>query len=439
MKGKYSEAKIMIDDVETECLSQIQYFLNHEAFTNPIAIMPDTHQGKGSVIGFTMPMTEKVVPNVVGVDIGCSMLSFNIGKTLPMDLEHFDHKIRHRVPFGVDVHESSSRDVFHMEKEFPWKETTKQSLKFALAYGIRFGEIPMRSPLYDMKWFVDKCEKIGGNLRRHINSVGTVGSGNHFLETGIDSSGYIWITIHTGSRNFGKRICDYWQAKAKKNLSKSKINYKEEVERIRKEFGESKIKEKLDEIKENNKPGIDMKGCEYLEGEDAMGYLYDMIFAQMYSHVNKQHIKRIILDILKLDPIDEIETIHNFIDFDDFIIRKGAIRSYEGERMIIPFNMRDGILICEGKSNPEWNFSAPHGAGRVLSRGRAKRELSLETFVAQMKGIYSTSVGRDTLDEAPGAYKDSKVIEDAIGPTATIINRIKPIHNMKDSKGVSDD
>ena len=176
-----------------------------------------------------------------------------------------------------------------------------------------------------------------------------------------------------------------------------------------------------------------MKGCEYLSGDNAAGYLFDMIFSQIYAKMNRSIIRKIILDILGNPNVeDEIETIHNFIDFNDFIIRKGAISSYFGTRSIIPFNMRDGILICEGKSNPEWNYSAPHGAGRVMSRSKAKKEVSLDVFEEQMKGIYSTSVGAGTLDEAPDAYKNAAIIEAAITPTATILNRITPIHNMKD-------
>lgn len=181
-----------------------------------------------------------------------------------------------------------------------------------------------------------------------------------------------------------------------------------------------------------------MKGCEWLGGSDVASYLFDMIFSQVYAEVNRKYIGEIICEILGAAPVDSIETVHNYIDFRDFIIRKGAVRSYVGERMIIPFNMRDGILICEGKSNFEWNYSAPHGAGRAMSRGQAKREIDLEEFKNQMTGIYSTSVGTGTLDEAPDAYKSSEVIEKAIEPTAKVIGRIKPVHNMKDTEGAED-
>jgi RNA-splicing ligase RtcB len=319
-------------------------------------------------------------------------------------------------------------------KEFPWHQANVLAQKFALAYREKFGDI---SPVqYDMNWFLEKYESTGGSTRRAINSIDTIGGGNHFIETGISNDGDYWITIHTGSRNFGKRICEYWQNKAEKFHKCDRQSIIQEQIKVLKETVQDgkELYTKIKALKAVAKPNIDMKGCEWLEGEDAAGYLFDMIFSQIYAEVNRKYIVSIICDILKVTPVDQIDTVHNFIDFHDFIIRKGAIRSYIGERMIIPFNMRDGILVCEGKSNPEWNFSAPHGAGRVLSRGEAKRKLSVETFKSQMEGIYSTSVGQATLDESPGAYKDSTFIEQAIEPTAKILNKIKPIHNMKASE-----
>ncbi len=435
MVGKYTKAMVMIDNIEPECQSQITHFINHEAFTNPISIMPDTHSGKGSVIGFTMKLTDKVIPNVVGVDIGCGMLSFCIGKTLPISLELLDHRIRNRVPFGINTHETPEID---MGKEFPWKMVNVLAQKFTLSYQQHSGIISQGIPNYSIDWFLSKAEKIGGTAGKHIKSIGTFGGGNHFLETGIDLDGRYWITIHTGSRNFGKRICDYWQGIAKKELTNDNKTKRSEIDELKKSYSGEELYKKIKELK-TNKVTIDMKGCEYLIGDNVFGYLYDMIFSQVYAKVNRSVIKRIIIDALGNPSIeDEIETVHNFIDFQDMIIRKGAIRSYENERMIIPFNMRDGILICEGKSDPDWNYSAPHGAGRVLSRNKAKSILDLETFKEQMNGIYSTSIGVGTLDEAPNAYKDSKIIEEAIRPTAKILNRIKPIHNMKDTLGGDD-
>lgn len=432
LNGKYTTANVMIDDVESECIAQITHFINHPAFTNPVVIQPDCHAGKGSCIGFTMPMSDKLIPNIVGVDVGCGLVSVNIGKSLNLSFEDLDHKIRQSVPFGQEVHEDA---VINMKNDFPWKKARVLAEKFTMAYLNRFG-VRIEPPQYDMDWFTEKCRIIGGGLGRVINSLGSLGGGNHFIEIGLDKSGSYWITAHTGSRNFGKRICDYWQNRAVKVFNEDKKQeLKERVFKIKQElkYEPRKIKMKIAEAKSdlNLDEKIDMKGCEWLEGDLAAGYLFDMIFSQVYAETNREYIIKLILKALKAEPEDQIETVHNFIDFRDFIIRKGAIRAYKDERFLLPFNMRDGILVCNGKSNPEWNYSAPHGAGRVMSRAQAKKRLDLEAFKKQMEGIYSTSVCPETIDEAPDAYKDSAVIKEAIGPTADILFKIKPVHNMK--------
>lgn len=437
--GKYTTAKIMIDGVEQSCVSQIYSFVNHEVFTKPIAIMPDTHAGKGSVIGFTMELTDKVIPNVVGVDIGCGMLSINIGPILPISLEILDHKIRQRIPFGMEVQENS---IINMEKEFPWKTVNILAQKFSLAYQQKFND-SFEYTSYNMNWFLEKLKLIGSNTRRAINSIGSIGSGNHYIETGISTKGDYWITIHTGSRNLGKCVCEYWQNKAcKKAKNQSKEEIKNKIKLLKETYTGKELYEKIKETKnQDNLPIFEVapkypEDQRWLEGEELKAYLSDMIFSQIYAEMNREYIIRIILNIIKKEPLSKIETVHNFIDFKDFIIRKGAVRSYLNEQFILPFNMRDGILICEGKSNSEWNFSAPHGAGRIMSRSQAKKNIDLESFKKQMQGIYSTSVCRGTLDEAPDAYKDSSIIEEAIEPTANIIERIKPIHNMKSSESI---
>lgn len=436
LKGKFTTAKVTIDYVEETGMAQIISFINHPAFTGPVAIMPDTHAGKGSVVGFTMPMGDKVIPNVIGVDIGCGMVSLGLGPLglKGLDLVHLDHKIRQQVPFGFATHDKA---ILDMKKDFPWKRACSEAQKFALAYQKKFGA-GITLPQYDMDWFTKKCMAIGCDLGRAIKSLGSLGGGNHFIEVGTDQSGQIWITIHTGSRNFGKCICEYWQDKAVKKVKKqTKEDTQKAVKELKATYTGKELYDRIKALKNAPDPVPEYNCADelrWLEGEDAQAYLFDMVFAQIYAEENRNQIASIILEILGVnDPneISMIETIHNFIDFKDFIIRKGAIRSYTGERMIIPFNMRDGILVCEGRSNPEWNYSAPHGAGRVLSRGQAKKRIALETFKEQMKDIYSTSVCAGTLDEAPDAYKDAKLIEEAIAPTATIIDRIKPILNMK--------
>jgi len=262
---------------------------------------------------------------------------------------------------------------------------------------------------------------------------------NHFIEVGLDLHGDNWITIHTGSRNFGKCICEYWQGVASANASKVGDSKKKAIDDAKTKYSGKELGDMIKQINsKNEKAGIKMTGLEFLEGDDVAGYLFDMLFAQTYAEFNRSVIIKSILKVLNLNEIDKIETVHNFIDFKDMIIRKGAVRSYAGERFLVPFNMRDGLLICEGMSNPDWNYSAPHGAGRLMSRTEAKKKISLETFKDQMKDVYSTSVGVGTLDEAPDAYKDSKVIEEAIHPTAKIINRVVPFINLKAVESMED-
>lgn len=367
IKGSQTTAKVMLDDIDETTYSQIQTFVNNPNFKDAkVRIMPDTHAGKGSVIGFTMPVGKRVCPNIVGVDIGCGMLSVNIGNKLNLSLEEMDKRIRSVIPLG-----------FNSKDEISVFVTTPDEA-------------------------LETIKRVGLDEDKVMKQIGTLGGGNHFIEIGKDETGNYWLTIHTGSRNFGKVICEYWQKKA--------IEYDVNAE---------------------------SKDLAHLSEEDTKLYLQDMKVAQEYASSNRLDIFAYISVVLEIDDgelfSEIIESVHNFIDFDDNIIRKGAIRSYEGEQMVIPFNMRDGLLICEGKSNEDWNCSAPHGAGRVYSRNKAKAELSLEEFESTMKdaGVFSTSISKSTLDESPMAYKDAKIIEDAIAPTANIIHRVKPILNIK--------
>lgn len=437
IKGKYTEAIVHIDEVEESCIAQIQSMCNHSAFTNPIKIMPDCHAGKGSVIGFTMPLGDMLIANVVGVDINCGMLSINVGPDAftKLTFVEVEKKIREAIPFGMSTH--TPEDAINMEKEFPWKNVNEEVREFLRAFEKKFG-FTVAPPVINYEWFRAKCKQISCDPSRAIRSLGTLGSGNHFVEVGkSETTRDYWVTIHSGSRNFGKCICDYWQGVAKKMLDDKRNGaYQERVLTLRSNHEAAGTPELIPQgIKQLREElgflGI-TKGMEALEGTDMLSYLIDMVFTQKYADVNRQVMAFKIKGIFKCEEKDSIHTKHNFIDFKDFIIRKGAIRSYVDERMIIPFNMRDGILICEGKSNTDWNFSAPHGAGRVMSRGDAKRKLNMEQFTHQMKGIYTTSVCESTLDEAPNAYKKSELIESLIGDTVTILDRVKPVISMKD-------
>lgn len=438
VRGKYTTAKIMIDEIEETALKQIHSMVNHPAFTEPIAIMVDCHAGKGSVIGFTMPITEKIIPAVIGVDISCGMLAFNVGDSISENkdkLLKIDEKIRTIVPFGNQIQQRSSVPSKYFEKNYPWKEATDIAKKFTVEYNRKFGT-DFKYVEYTYDWFLNKCKSIGMRQDAEM-AIGTLGSGNHFIEVGKSvNNGDIWVTVHCGSRNFGLSVCNFHQNKAKKILEKKRnVDLKDKIEEIRKTSIPTEISSKIKQAKKDlgvDFTDIDIKGMEFLEGQDAMDYLIDMIFVQMYARFNRKRISENISKVVGCDIKDEIECTHNYINFEDMIIRKGAISSYVGERSIIPFNMADGLLICEGKSNSEWNFSAPHGAGRLMSRGDASRNVDLDKFKFRMKGIVSTSVGKSTLDEAPQAYKDPTMIEDAIGPTVKIIDRVKPILNLKD-------
>ncbi len=411
LTGKYTSAKIMIDTVDEKCRLQIIEMINHEAFTNPVSIMPDCHSGTGSVIGFTMLVGDKVSPNVVGVDGNCGMLSFNIGK-IELDRIELDKKIREKIPFGQNIRK---KPVLNFERDIVWEYV---------------------NPKWSYEWFKSFCKRIGIDPFYAQCSIGTLGSGNHFIEMGKSiSTEDTWVTVHTGSRNLGKKVCEYWQNVAS---IKDTINFNVGLSEIKicysKEEWNDRILKLRQEINNHKKTELD-----YIEGENKKLYLEDMEFSSWYAMTNRMYIMNdIIASIIELGNkysfLDLIEIVHNYIDPKDNIIRKGAIRSYIGEKMIIPLNMEDGILICEGKSNSEWNFSAPHGAGRLLSRTKAKEVLSLEEYKQGMdkKGIFSTSIGINTLDECKKAYKDSDLIIKCIEPTATIIDRIIPIHNMKD-------
>lgn len=395
LKGEYGTAFLTIDDFEPECLEQIQTCLNHPAFKTHMVIQPDGHAGAGSIVGSTFPLTDKVVVNTIGVDIGCGILSLKLNDEF-IRFKLLDEFIREVIPLGFSINNTPK---FTIEHDFPFESATRTHEKFVKKYNKIFNT-DMGSLSYDYDWYENKCKKewIWVNPTQVDSAISSLGGGNHFIEVGQDKSNNYWLTVHTGSRNFGLKIANHYQSEAIKH----DIN--------------------------NN------KDLAYIPYPESFEYFEAMIFAQKYAQLNRKCIIERIIDYSGLSPSDDyIESIHNYIDFDDMVVRKGAIRSYIGERMIIPFNMRDGILMCEGKSNPEWNYSAPHGAGRVMSRNKAKKNIKIETYKTQMNGIYSSSVNESTLDEAPDAYKPPQKIIDAITPTATIIDRLKTVYNLKAS------
>jgi RNA-splicing ligase RtcB len=419
IKGKYTSADVMIDDIEENCYKQINQFVNNVAMTNPIKIMPDCHAGKGSCIGFTMAFGDKLNPEIIGVDVGCGMLSLKLSKHIDAkDLEDIDRKIREAVPMGTNTNNTDN----DFKKSFDFKEVTKRLQR----------EVTYRGEFTEMQ-FNHMIEKFGCKIGRIKSSIGSLGGGNHFIEIGKDEDGNYWLTIHTGSRNLGKQVCEY-HTNVAKTIVKDQITneYQSAINDIKQNCDKSTWEDNFKQLKaiygRNDSRNQDNY---YLKDDHLIDYLEDMIVAQYYAEVNRSVIASKILEILNAKVDEKVESVHNYLDFDDNIIRKGAISSYEGQKLIIPWNMRDGLIIGKGKSNPDWNYSAPHGAGRVLSRSAAKRSIELDDFKGQMEGIYSTSVCSSTLDEAPDAYKDYQVIKNAIGPTVEILHTVKPILNIK--------
>ena len=396
VKGKYNSAIVMTDQIEEECVGQLVTLCSQEIFKDSqIRIMPDCHAGKGCVVGFTASIKDRIIPNLVGVDISCSISTYKLD-VKEVEFEQLDNVIRKYVPSGMSIRSTVSKLVSD-----------------------------------NLKAKIEKvCQEIGdeNGYNRHLKSIGTLGGGNHFLELNKDKDGYLWLSVHCGSRNFGKKICDFHQDKAIKV-------YQDRID-AKRVFALSQIppKERQDVI--NNHIDSDKLPPElrYLDGEDLDLYVEHMKVAEEFATVNHQVIVHEICSHMDWNVVDSIFTHHNYIEFlgnREMIIRKGAISAKKGERVIIPLNMKDGSIVGIGKGNEEWNQSAPHGAGRVLSRGKAKSVLSVEEFQDKMKDVWSSCVSESTLDESPMAYKDMNVIIDAIGETVDIVDRIIPIYNFK--------
>ena len=361
--GNYGYAKVFADALETSAESLIRAFCDQPfSADSKIRIMPDVHAGKGCTIGTTMTVKDKVVPNIVGVDIGCGMLTVKL-KDKRVDLPALDSFIRQSIPYGRDVRERSHRSHGRMD-------------------------------LSDLRC----VKKI--DTRRAKESIGTLGGGNHFIEIDKDEEGGLYLVIHTGSRNPGLRVAEYYQ----------------------------KIAYQACGGKAQNEIPFELA---YLCGDELENYLHDMAFMQRFADLNRTVIKEVILEGMKLKEEGSFTTVHNYIDTETMILRKGAVSAQKGEKLLIPMNMRDGSLICTGLGNEDWNCSAPHGAGRLMSRREAFDSFTLSDFKKAMEGIYSTSVQRDTLDECPMVYKPMEEIMQGIRDTAAVESIIRPIYNFK--------
>lgn len=428
--GKYSkDCKIFTDLVEDSAIGIIQQILDNPVFEGAkVRCMPDTHAGEDAVIGFTCPLGKYINPNYVSADIGCTVSLVSFSEEIPVDsYPIFENRIRRAIPFGKEIRKVSLFD----EKEFI--ATLNNELQSA--YNTSGGLTEDRR--YTIETFTEWMRGIGINPAVFYKSIGTVGGGNHFIEYGIGDNNCGVVTIHTGSRNLGQKVCKKWLAIARDTSIPKAVQREIAIGVRRSGIDKKKIKAAIDEgiavwKKKNARP------YGYLSGDDMRAYLTDVVIAQTYAHYNHQRIIREIKGIYKkIVPgavmMQPIYTRHNYIDFARGIIRKGAVSAEEGEKFLLPFNMRDGIAICIGKGNSDWNYSAPHGAGRIMSRGKAKSSIGLQEFMDSMEGIYSTSVNSSTIDESPMAYKPMDRVVKDIAPTCEIISFIKPKINMKAS------
>lgn len=400
VKGKYNTAKVFTDVIDETSLKQIQLLCNQE-FTagEKIRLMPDVHAGAGCTIGTTMTIKDKIVPNLVGVDIGCGMETLVIHKDSDVAKNFsgavLDKIIRKNIPCGFDIRKKAHDFVSEVE----WNKVKGKFTK-----------------------------------NRAILSLGTLGGGNHFIEADKDDEGNLYIVVHSGSRHAGLEIAEYYQEMAWNQLNqKTKADLDAMIAELKATGRQSEIEEKRIEMNAQIKTAIP-KDLAYVSGYLFDDYINDMKIMQKFAALNRKAMIDSIsigLRIKKEDVIEQFTTIHNYIDIENMILRKGAVSAKKGEKLLIPINMRDGSLVCIGKGNEDWNCSAPHGAGRVMSRMKAKRQLRMEEFKAQMSGIYSTTVSKATLDEAPMAYKTMDDIVNNINPTAHIEKIIKPIFNFK--------
>ena len=385
------DLKIFSETVEPQALNQVYTLMKQPAFQGcKVRIMPDVHAGVGCVIGFTADLGDKIIPNVVGVDIGCGMLTVALG---PVDLSdallfELDKLINENIPAGRNVH-SGER------------------------YFSGISSLRCFRNLRNVKWL--------------HSSMGTLGGGNHFIEVDADDQGNKYLIIHTGSRNLGKQVAEIYQDIAVRNVRSMKLEKDKMIAELKAAGREQEIHDALAAL--SDKTAIPKDLC-YLEGAAADDYLHDMRICQHFAQLNRENIARIICNGMGWVPLDHFHTIHNYID-DEGMVRKGAISAHAGEIVLIPINMRDGCIIGRGRGNPDWNESAPHGAGRLMSRSKAKTDISMEEYLASMDGIYTTSIDRSTLDEAPQAYKPMQEILDAITDTVDVLKIIKPIYSFK--------
>ena len=396
VEGRYNTAKVYTEVVEESALAQIKALCDQEfAKTSRIRIMPDVHTGAGCTIGTTMTIEDAVVPNLVGVDIGCGMETIKL-RNKHLELAKFDKLIYEKIPSGFDIRREGHK--FNEEIDL----TELRCLRPAKLH-----------------------------LDRAVKSLGTLGGGNHFIEVDKDDEGKLYVVVHSGSRHLGLEVAGYYQEQAYRALSGAS---REDIEKLIEEYKrtgrEKEIETQVKAVKGQIKTGIP-KTLAYCHGQLMDDYIHDMKIVQRFAMLNRKAMMDELIRGMKLKVEEEFTTVHNYIDTDAMILRKGAVSAKKGEKLLIPVNMRDGSLICVGKGNEDWNFSAPHGAGRLMSRRKARESYTVSQFKKEMVGIFTTSVNAQTLDECPMAYKRMADIVENIGDTVDIKNIIKPIYNFK--------
>ena len=396
--GKYNTAQVYATRLEESARRQIQLLCDQEfAKDSRIRIMPDVHAGMGCTIGTTMTIKDTVVPNLVGVDIGCGMETVRVYQD-HLEPQKLDKLIYEKIPSGFSIREQSHRYADQIDLS---------QLRYA--------------------------EEV--NIGRALRSVGTLGGGNHFIEADRDEEGNLYLVVHSGSRHLGVEVAKLYQEEGYRQLNHAdKAAVQELIDQMKAEGRQKEIQKEIKKLKNQVLTDVPFT-LAYLSGKLFEDYIHDMKIVQEYAALNRRAMMDEMLKGMKLGAAERFTTIHNYIDTQAMILRKGAVSAKAGEKLLIPINMRDGSLICVGKGNEEWNYSAPHGAGRLMSRSEAKRSFTVNEFKKQMKGIYTTSVNRDTLDECPMAYKDMTDIVENIGPTAEIVSIIRPIYNFKAGDG----
>ena len=394
LNGKYNTAKVFTDNIDSASVSQIIELCSQE-FTigEKIRMMPDVHAGVGCVIGTTMTITDKIVPNLVGVDIGCGMETTRIREGR-LELQKLDKLIYEKIPSGFSIRDKAHRYL---------------------------NEIDLS----------ELCCARHVDLLRAEKSIGTLGGGNHFIEVDKDDEGNLYIVVHSGSRHLGTEVAEHYQNEGRRALwGGAQYQVQAAIDQLKAEGRFQEIQKTIKALKKEHELNIP-KDLAYVEGKLFEDYIHDMKLTQQFAMLNRKAMVDVIMTGMGFTAVETFTTIHNYIDTDAMILRKGSVSAKAGEKLLIPINMRDGSLICSGKGNEDWNCSAPHGAGRLMSRKAAFNALSMEEFQKEMEGIYTTCVVPDTLDESPMAYKSMEEIVAQIGPTAEIIERIRPVYNFK--------